>query len=366
MASIRVRKLANGQTAYLVRFRAPDGKERTKQFSRRRDAERYGHLTEVDRGQGSFVDPRLGRITVQEWFERWWPTVTELRPTTRARDETMFRAHVIPTFGSTALARVDRTNLREWVARLSDPDQADLAPASVTKVVQVFNKTMRAAMEDRLIASNPVERLPVPKIEREEMRFLTAEELWHLADIIDRRYRPFVLLAGYSGLRLGEVLALRWKHVDLLRRQVTVIETLTDLAGVLTFGAPKTKASIRTVGMPSFVADALATIPARPPDGDELVFRSPEGHPVRPSLFRSRFWLPAVDAAGLSPLRIHDLRHTAVALWIAAGANPKQIAVRAGHTSVSVVLDRYGHLFPQQETALIEALEGTRPRLQSG
>jgi integrase len=90
---------------------------------------------------------------------------------------------------------------------------------------------------------------------------------------------------------------------------------------------------------------------------DDLVFRSPEGHAVRPGLFRRRFWHPAVAKADLAPLRIHDLRHTAVALWIAAGANPKQVAARAGHTSVSVVLDRYGHLFPEQDTALVAALE---------
>jgi len=88
---------------------------------------------------------------------------------------------VLPTFGSTPLARVDRTSLREWVAQLSDPDGAGLAPGSVVKTVQVFNKVMRAALEDRLIMANPVERLPLPKIEREEMRFLTPEELWRPA-----------------------------------------------------------------------------------------------------------------------------------------------------------------------------------------
>jgi integrase len=68
-------------------------------------------------------------------------------------------------------------------------------------------------------------------------------------------------------------------------------------------------------------------------------------------------WLPAVERADLGHLRIHDLRHTAVSLWIAEGANPKQVAVRAGHTSVSVVLDRYGHLYPQHDDELVNALE---------
>jgi hypothetical protein len=73
--------------------------------------------------------------------------------------------------------------------------------------------------------------------------------------------------------------------------------------------------------------------------------------------FRRNFWLPAVRAANLDGLRIHDLRHTAVALWIAAGASPKEVAQRAGHTSVSFVLDRYGHLFPEADTALRARLD---------
>jgi hypothetical protein len=77
---------------------------------------------------------------------------------------------------------------------------------------------------------------------------------------------------------------------------------------------------------------------------DAHVFTSDKGATLRTSNFRTKVWLPAVRAAGLAPLRPHDLRHTAVALWIAAGANPKEVSVRAGHTSVSFTLDRYGHL----------------------
>jgi len=190
---------------------------------------------------------------------------------------------------SMPLARVDRTSLREWVARMSDPDDGRLAPATVTKNVQVFNKLMRAALEDRLIAANPVERLPVPRIEREEIRFLTPAELSKLADVIDQRYRAFVLLAGYGGLRLGELLGLRWKHVDTQRRQVHVSETLASVRGQISFGPPKTRAAIRTVTLPGFVVDELRALggPAGDPIG--LVFTSPEGQPIRPNLFRRRF-----------------------------------------------------------------------------
>src|SRR5699024_8685948 len=117
----------------------------------------------------------------------------------------------------------------------------------------------------------------------------------------------------------------------------------------------KTRAGRRTVPVPSVVADALREHLDR--TAGDLVFPAPEGGYLRRGLFRRRFWLPATKAAGLDGLRAHDLRHTAVALWIAAGASPKEIAVRAGHSSVSVVLDRYGHLLPGQVDAVNDALD---------
>lgn len=357
MASLVEKRLGDGSKAYLVRFRTSDGMQRSKQFKRKRDAEAYANVVEVDRNQGSLLDPRLGRITVAEWWDRWWPTATNLRPSTRTRDENHFRKHAIPAFGNTPIGKLDRTALRLWAAELGSPSGANLAPATIHRVVQLMNKCMNAAFEDRLIPHNPVAKLPLPRIERREMRFLDTDDVWLLADAIDRRYRAFVLLGAFGGLRLGEMLGLRWGRVDLLRRRVNVTETLVDIAGAISFGPPKTKAAVRSVPLPSFVCDELSRLATQPVDADELVFRSPDGHPVRATLFRRRFWAPAVRQSGLAPLRIHDLRHTAVSLWVAEGANPKHVAVMAGHTSVSVVLDRYGHLYPQGDEELIRRLE---------
>jgi hypothetical protein len=98
---------------------------------------------------------------------------------------------------------------------------AGLAPATIVKAVQVFNKVIRAAVEDRIIAHNPVDKLPVPTIPRDEMRFLTPDEPWRLADTIDPRYRGLVLLGGYGGLCIGEMLALRWQNVDRTESRVS-------------------------------------------------------------------------------------------------------------------------------------------------
>jgi hypothetical protein len=105
------------------------------------------------------------------------------------------------------------------------------------------------------------------------------------------------------------------------------------------------------------VVEALAEQLAPPGSADDLVFVGPQGGTLRLAGFRHRIWRPATRASGLEGLRIHDLRHTAVALWIAAGANPKEVAARAGHTSVSFTLDRYGHLYPDADQALRDRLD---------
>jgi integrase len=114
------------------------------------------------------------------------------------------------------------------------------------------------------------------------------------------------------------------------------------------------------------VCEELSRLATQPLDCEALVFTSAEGQPVRATTLRQRYWTPATDAAGVAPLRIHDLRHTAVSLWIAERANPKHIAVSAGHTSVSVVLDRYGLLYPQQVDDLMQRLEQRADRTGLG
>ena len=140
---------------------------------------------------------------------------------------------------------------------------------------------------------------------------------------------------------------------------MTVLEIATDVSGRLVSGPPKTRAARRTVGLPARVAEELdhhlATYAE--PDPNALVFTGAKGAALRATNFRRRTWRSAVHAADLDGLRIHDLRHTAVALWIAAGASPKEVARRAGHTSVKTVLDVYGHLYDEADVALRERLE---------
>ena len=211
---------------------------------------------------------------------------------------------------------------------------------------------MTAAVDAGMLVQTPCRNVPRPKAEYEETRYLNAAEVAALAEKIHPRYRALVFVDAYGGLRIGELAALRRSRVDLDAGIVDVAETMNELKGKLAVGPPKTKASRRKVSLPPGVVEELAEHLRHPGRPTDFVFRAPGGGTLRTSNFRRNFWRPAILAANLDGLRIHDLRHTAVALWIAAGASPKEVAQRAGHTSVSFVLDRYGHLFPEADTAL--------------
>lgn len=253
------------------------------------------------------------------------------------------------------LSKISQLEVRKWVASLAGDGYA---PATVKKAYQILGKILRAAVDAGLILDSPCRGIELPEIEAEEMRFLTPEDVTRLANSIDPRYRALVLVSAYGGLRWGELAGLRRDRFNPNTGEIEIVETIVELNGrLLPPGPPKTKAGRRTVKLPRSVADELsAHIALYKVDEDGLIFQSPGGGPLRKT-FRQRFWLPAVRASGVEPLRVHDLRHTAIAFWIAVGADPKRIAARAGHTSVSVVLDRYGHLFPEGEEKLAERLD---------
>jgi len=259
---------------------------------------------------------------------------------------------VVPMFGDRTLASIRQLEVRAWVAELS----TRRAPATVRLAYGLLAKVMQAAVDAGLIPASPCSSVKLPAIEREEMRFLGPSDVQCLADAIDIRYRALVLVGAYGGLRIGELAGLRRRRVDPLRGRVEVSEIAVEVRGRIHVGAPKTRAGRRTVALPRTIVRELEEHLARWA-APELVFPAPEGGPLRTPSWRRRFWQPAVRAAGLEPLRPHDLRHTAVALWIAAGANVKEVATRAGHTSVAFTLDRYGHLYDDADEALRDRLD---------
>ena len=354
MAHVEDRR-KNGR-GWRVRYRDPSGKERSRSFKRKTDADNFAATVETDKLRGTWIDPVRGKMTVAEWSAGWLRTKAELRPTSLVRLEGVVRTHVLPAFGDVPLNEVGNAPVREWVSRMKS---AGVGASTIRKSYFAMAEMMRAALADRRIAFNPCEDVPLPTETFGDQKYLTVAQVADLADAIEPRFRTFVLLAAYGGLRFGEMAGLRRSRVDLLRGTVAVAETLVEANGALSFGPPKTKLSRRTVPLPRRIVLELeshldAFVDTRP---DALVFTGPKGAALRRAGFRRCYWVPARDAAGLEGLKVHEMRHTFVALWIDAGRNPKEVSVAAGHSSVAFTLDRYGHLYEDKEDDLQDRLD---------
>jgi integrase len=198
-----------------------------------------------------------------------------------------------------------------------------------------------------------------------EMRHVSIPQLHALAEAVPGRYRALVLVAGYGGLRWGELVGLRRRRVDLAGARIHVVDQVAEVAGKFIVSPPKT-ARQRVVVLPavavSALADHLEEFATSGPD--ELVFPSGRGTYLQRSNFSRLVWRPAVQRLGLEGLRFHDLRHTAATLAAAAGATTKELMERMGHTSPAVAL-RYQHVMADRQAALAAALDGLARSIQS-
>lgn len=356
------RRTRNGETRYEVRIRGGDGKERSRTFRTKKEAERYERSQHSAMEQGLWVDPRGGKVTLEAWAAEWERTVVHLRASTRRIYSANLRNHILPELGPIELGKLTPSMLRAWLSGLTTKTSGHgkpLASGSVAQAYRTLNRVLAAAVDDELLGRNPLRGVRPPRVEPEPMRFLTHDEVATLAAVVDPRYRAFVLVAAYTGLRAGELIGLRRKHVDLLRRTVTVVEQVQYIGGGHLTLPPKSAAGRRSVAVPAVVADGLSGHLGcfAEPGPNGLVFPAPDGGFLRLENFRKRVWLPAVTKAGLSPLRIHDLRHTCASLAIAAGADVKVLQRMLGHASAALTLDRYGHLLPGQAESVASRLD---------
>ncbi|MCW3041881.1 MAG: integrase family protein [Actinobacteria bacterium] len=304
----------------------------------------------ADMDRGSWVDPARARKRFEAWAREYGRTRVNLRPSTRTRDDWVMEQLVLPVFGGRAMGSIGPMDIRSWVTSL----EAEYAASTVRKAYQVLARVLKAAVEADVILRSPCRGIDLPKTEHQEMRFLSTDEVAALVRATRHRWAPFVLTAAYTGLRWGELAALRLPRLDLLSRYISVEETVIRDGGSLSFGPPKTRAAIRRISIPAFVGEALAAHLGEYPAVDGLVFGR-----MNPSRFRQRVWYPAVDASVGRPCRVHDLRHSHAAMLIREKAHPKAIQVRLGHASIKTTLDTYGHLYEGIDEALAEALDAT-------
>src|SRR5919109_1487636 len=320
-------------------------------------AERFRTNVEADVVRGGWTDPRLGREPFADYAQRRLNTKTDVGERAFANIEGRVRNHLIPSFGDNAIADIRPSEVLAWRAKM----KAERAPETVNAALGTLRQIFRAALMDRVLSRNPCDGIKaLPKTSLREIHPATLDQVPILADALAERFQRAIFPAAHTGLRAGELWALRVERVNLLRRTIDVRESVSEHKGRLIMKPPK-NGRPRTVTIPRSIADVLAEHIDAYPSRDGFVFTSPKGFQVRHRNFMDDHFSPVLKRVGHllpSRFRFHDLRHTHASLLIARGWRPEQVKDRLGHGSIRTTYDWYGHLFDNHDEALLDDLDG--------
>ncbi|ASO21549.1 integrase [Actinoalloteichus hoggarensis] len=284
---------------YRANWREPSGTQRAKTFRTKREATAFLARIETQKADGGYVSPHAGRMLFGEHAARWmatWNTAV----TTRARDASVMRTHVLPQWSSWQLGKIDEVAVQGWITDLG----GRLSAATVAECHRLAMGVLRSAVRNKLIVTNPAAGVRLPrrtKTDRDEF-VITREVLRsQLLPAVPDRHRAFVTVAAGSGMRWGEIAGLAFDAVDLTAGTVRVARTVVEVSGRRSVKAtPKTAAGRRIIPLPRWALEALRNqVDRMRPGPRDLVFATDVGTPLSRGTWRARVWRPSLVRAGL-------------------------------------------------------------------
>jgi integrase len=358
----RVRKLPSGR--WQARYPGPDGIDRPapSTFRTKTDADVWLANVEADMRRGAWIDPDAGRVPLGEYAATWIAERPGLSPRTVGKYEDLLRLHIAPLLGRLALADVTTARVRSWRQALLDKG---VGRPTVAASYRLLRAVLSTAVDDELVRRNPCRIPGAGEDDSPERQIATVDEVFAIADAIEKRYRALILLAAFGGLRWGEVTGLRRRHVDLEAATVRVqVGVVAVRRRGLVEQAPKSRAgrrnvARRTVALPPPIMPDVAEHLERfaQPGRDGLVFVGPRGGRLWRSNFQPK-WDAALAAAGVGDeLHFHDLRHTGNTLAASSGASLRELMAHMGHASPRAALI-YQHATKDGERAIGDFLGG--------
>jgi integrase len=309
---------------------------------------------------GEHVDPN--RMTVEQWLAKWLKAVgDEVAPLTHERYADIVNHFLAPALGRLQLNKLAPAHIQsaysEWVSSgRRDGKPGGLSPRTRRHIHRILSSALARALEQQLLVRNPCDvfKKRLPKVERREMTTLTADQSQQLLAAIrhTRVYWP-VLIALATGMRRGEILALRRRNLDLDSGIVRVVESLEQTRTGLRVKAPKSEKT-RSITLPAFAVEALRRLRRQQAeellflgirqDDDTLVCARADGQPMQPRSLTHEFTYLMGRIKDLPRVRFHDLRHSHATQLLLAGVHPKVAQERLGHSTISVTLDLYSHV----------------------
>ncbi len=336
--------ISTGQATYKARVKSGGRQVATRTFDRRADAVAWEREQSQRLRQGDWIDPRRGHVTLAAVASGWLDARGGVKRRTRETDESNWRVHIEPAFGKRPLSSITTAEVSEWAGRLVNDGRS---PATAKRALATLRSILSHAMADQRLVRNVAMTATVPKgRERREGQALTWDELDALVDACRAPDHDVVAFLAHTGLRWGELAGLQVGDIIAvpgpgLRLQRAVLAA--GGSGELFVDALK---SYKARSVPTTpVATTIAQRRAHGRDPHEWLFATVAGSALREGNWkRSVGWTTAKRAIGRPTLRVHDLRHTAASLWIAAGADPKVLQRILGHASATLTMDLYGHL----------------------
>jgi integrase len=361
---VLVKKTCNCTPSYRAEVYDPRARKKIRESFRSKTeakAWRSDALGEVRRGRLRATDGRTLREAATAWLEGAENEKVRTRsgdiykPSALRGYRAALEQRVLPEFGSAKLASIRRRDLQDLADALL---ASGLSPSTVRNVFLPVRAIYRRAIRDGDATINPTSGLDLPALRGRRDRIATPEEAETLIAVLREDDRAIWATAFYAGLRLGELRALRVENIDLAAGKIAVVASWDQYAGQV---EPKSRAGRRTVPIPAVLRDHLDEHLLRLGWRSGLVFgRSPQT-PYNPSSIdrrAKRCWAVAAIGAFLTsqplpveiqPIGLHEARHTYASLMIAAGVNIKALSTYMGHSSITITLDRYGHLLPGNE-----------------
>ena len=318
-----------------------------------------------DRIDGIVYDDE--NMTLGEYLDVWLQgsVFGSVRQSTYDRDKNLVNKHIKPVLGGLKLKKLNSAQVQSFYRNRVD---AGLSGSTVHKMHDILRRGLVQAVKWHLVPRNVAEAATPPRPAPKEMYALSVDEARRLLEAAgEDRLEALYVLAIHTGMRQGELLALRWQDVDLENAVASVRRTLTRRGGKVVFGEPKTKKSRRSIRLTPQAVEALrAHLKRQLQDieilGDRyqdqgLVFTTNTGAPINPSNLRQRSFASLLKRAGLPHVRFHDLRHTCATLLLSRGVHPKFVQELLGHATIAITLDTYSHVMPSMGDATAKAME---------
>lgn len=345
-----IAKRPNGK--WRARYRDDSGRERSRHFDRKIDAQQWLDRVAASLVTDTYVDPDAGKVTFKRFYDDWSARQV-WAPTTAVA---MKLATSSTGFTDLPLRSIRRSHVEAWVKHMH---ASGLAPGTIKTRVNNVRAVFKAAHRDRIIGSDPTQGVVLPRLRRSEhsMRIPSPEDVGTLLRAADPWFRPFIALCAFAGLRLGEAAGLQIGDVNFLGRQLTVTRQVQRAGGTRVEVRPPKYGSERVVFIPRGLVTMLSAHVERHPVGPAgWLFTGPTGEPLHQNSVAYR-WRETLRDAGLADIRLHDLRHYYASGLIAEGCDVVTVQRALGHSKPTTTLNTYAHLWPTAEDRTRKAAE---------